>query len=674
MTTPCVGQITYGESLTVPGLTDTVNVVLPLVTSAKMTEKAKYSENSNHIRDWENILEVEAIIYDMSEALDIEFYVKAIKRTLERPGLNLRIQYQGVGHEDDWINPNTCLRGGPYPQEVIVQPFAGNQSIYVKWTVAFYTHQGSCSSLSLSDNQIIDNAFEFGWEISDEGSVAMTLEGYVTFRAPLSGFAFNHVFESMMNGFPFKMTTAYYHALGYELHISKTLSSDKRTIKYKLGFNERETNNALFPYTNMMEIDHEVEGSLMGDTMFGASGFRVWNGSISGTIVLRPRVHKAWALVIFRRIILQRLDRLRLMTSSIDVPDSDTQNGTTSSAIIGKFMPLRFKMRESLYSRSSYFEFEYVFTSDLDTILSHSNMFTRVNTAYTFNKTVDPPTWDWHPYSDATNETKRVPADIDEQWFLHRHVTLPIGSNGIYEYELVDVGNVRFSPCTPPSNTSHLPWVGYLHEGVVPLGYLDDDDYDDPLGQIRKLNYDDPYETFSEVSPGTEDTNDILGSNVTPRNSWINYNQEFEIEEDTGAVPVRYMEPYALAYSTTNEGEVAAMSTPTVEKFTAGKALNISGLTNPPKTIVRRPSSFTIVMRGSALRMKYPVPCPAVISIAGKAAYRIGKPRWSQSNIAVGSDHPVYLAMWEIRYTMDGSPADYPLETLKTTGTPGAYT
>ena len=44
---------------------------------------------------------------------------------------------------------------------------------------------------------------------------------------------------------------------------------------------------------------------------------------------------------------------------------------------------------------------------------------------------------------------------------------------------------------------------------------------------------------------------------------------------------------------------------------------------------------------------------PAVLSIAGERAVRVGNGRFSHKSISGDSDMPVYLAMWEQTYTVD---------------------
>lgn len=73
------------------------------------------------------------------------------------------------------------------------------------------------------------------------------------------------------------------------------------------------------------------------------------------------------------------------------------------------------------------------------------------------------------------------------------------------------------------------------------------------------------------------------------------------------------------------------------------------------KTYATAPSRFFLIVRGVAVRAKYKIPLPQVISIAGQDAVRVGTGRFRHKNLAPDADLPVYMAMWEQIYTVDKS-------------------
>lgn len=672
--TPCVGRLTYGYSIVTPETTDANNVVFPALTSIKRRETPKYSENTHHIRDWENVLEIEAILYDPARVVDVEAYVAMIEQVLKTPGLYLRVNYQGVGINNlIRIDPDYCTRNGPYPQEVLVQPFAGNKAIHIKWTVAWYAPVG-CQQLAPNNNQIMDMTHDMTWDISDDGEIDIVLSGKIVFRRTLNNVDFHQTFDKITDAQPFSSIRNYFHSLGYTLDVKKNLGPDKRTINFEIRFAQRKEYNALFPYTSMIEADHTVESSLLGDEGIASTmGFRKWLGSINVNVTLPPRVHKAWALVVFRRIVADRLRLLNLMTGKAKKAANETTPTNTDRLSVGRYIPLRFGMRDSLYSRQASFTFEYIFVSDLDLILSHSNMFTRVNTAYDFNTT------DLTYFNDPEDGAgdPRVPANIAQQWYVNRATkrVRNFGTDGTYDYKLDNIGIVRFSPCAFEHTSLDTPSIDWNDsDGTLNprQTWMNDNDYTHPLGQRRKLDMNDQFTPFNlEAIPaieGSQNIGDPLAMDISEKNSWIDYKQAFEIAEDTGIVQVAYLQ------NTPNSYYTGGISTQPETKI-ASIGYNPYFAHDPPLDMVaRRPSRHVITMKGHALRVRYPIPMPAVQSIAGGAAYRIGKPRWRHVQVAQGSKYPVYLAMWEIQYTMNNTlNAGDALVQINNTGSPGVY-
>jgi hypothetical protein len=76
---------------------------------------------------------------------------------------------------------------------------------------------------------------------------------------------------------------------------------------------------------------------------------------------------------------------------------------------------------------------------------------------------------------------------------------------------------------------------------------------------------------------------------------------------------------------------------------------------NSRKTIASKAPRYFLKVRGQAIRAFYKIPTPEVIMIAGKPAIRHGNARVQHTLLNPGSDIPIYMAMWEQTYTIDGS-------------------
>jgi hypothetical protein len=73
------------------------------------------------------------------------------------------------------------------------------------------------------------------------------------------------------------------------------------------------------------------------------------------------------------------------------------------------------------------------------------------------------------------------------------------------------------------------------------------------------------------------------------------------------------------------------------------------------KTVASKAPRYFLRVRGQAIRSFYKIPTPEIIMIAGKPAIRYGNARVHHSILNPGSDIPIYMAMWEQIYTIDGS-------------------
>ena len=94
----------------------------------------------------------------------------------------------------------------------------------------------------------------------------------------------------------------------------------------------------------------------------------------------------------------------------------------------------------------------------------------------------------------------------------------------------------------------------------------------------------------------------------------------------------------------------------------------------PQATYAMTAPRYYIKVTGHALRVKYKVPIPAVLEIAGQKAIRVGTGRFKQINQAPGADLPLYLAMWEQTYTIDKSiVSEDILSTIQDTGASCIY-
>jgi hypothetical protein len=190
-----------------------------------------------------------------------------------------------------------------------------------------------------------------------------------------------------------------------------------------------------------------------------------------------------------------------------------------------------------------------------------------------------------------------------------------------------------------------------------------------------------------------------------PKVTWLKYEQDYEIIEENGNVPIEgladmdqeyYQNPQLVKGTPTNsqgflndadfgyanpspgaylDGQMPPNATGAfihgrngtgnfakteieldeIENTPEGKTPPTADVITQRRTYSTKPTRFYLVVRGVAVRVKHKIPLPQVLSIAGQPATRVGTGRYKHKNIAPDADLPVYMAMWEQVYTVDKS-------------------
>lgn len=92
------------------------------------------------------------------------------------------------------------------------------------------------------------------------------------------------------------------------------------------------------------------------------------------------------------------------------------------------------------------------------------------------------------------------------------------------------------------------------------------------------------------------------------------------------------------------------------------------------RTYASAPSRFYLRVQGTAMRARYKIPIPSVITIAGERAIRVGEHRTKLFTIGAGGDMPINVAVWDQLYTIDKSMlSDDLLASIQTSGAEVIY-
>ena len=633
MATPCYGKIVYGPTAATEPLNKDTNVELPYSTKSRLLSKVVYADDEVTPMFIEHTLNTECIIYNeiitsTNATNDVELEAKRIRDILKTPGLQLKIYPVGLGTFGVINSAVPDVKGGPFPQEVEVTGYASNNAISIRWSVMFRTVDCPASYSALS---VLQYNIEQDFDVDDDGNLQFTVNITYQTRNPivevqalqdLSAMLVRRVDKSFQ-GMRKKKRTSF--------------SRDLRIMSVKLTYSEIQSDNAFFRNTSDISITDDLESTLYstGGT-YGTGGFYKWKRSIGGTIKLPPRIHKGYAWSIFLRILESRFANLRLSVKLPGVNLTSSPAGQPEFAEVqttGWFLPLRIKVTEPIYSRQISMQVDYLVTCSLDKLFSATKMFQRVNTL-----------WDGAPEASDPQPL----SDQWQDWQTNRdHNTM-----GYFQYNLSGIP-ITFSQC---NNTKTVPTIGANVE--KPLE--DDPDLDDSSTEGEQPSAEGAYSPDSLP----------LEANY----SWIKYENEFELIEETNNIPITYLEqPNAEYYGhTSSQGEY-------VNRAISGMVVNGS-ITNPsqsyPSTVIDRGASQNLIrMKGHAVRAGYKIPIPFVTTVAGKTVKRTGTPRMSQKEISSG-DTPIYLAMWDITYAVVGgdvNSADL-LSSIVSTGSPAHYT
>lgn len=628
-TTPCYQQVIYGPSVEGDPLSVDLNVLLPLTSSHRLSSQIVYGDDEVQPLYNEHTLDLETVIYletSTGTSTDVEAEVTRIRKILSTPSLQLLIYPTGLGQFGTINVDDYDVKGGPFPQAVVVEPIASNNAILIRWTVLFRTVY--CPSASVSE--LLQYNVEQDMQTDDDGNMEFTVNITYQSRNPITNP------ESLNNITNIIVARADKSFQGYTKKIRTSLSRDQRIMSVRAVYKEIESDNAFYPNTSNIQITDDIESDLLGGSVLSGKGFYTWKRTIGGTIRLPPRVYKGYAWVVFLKILRERFKGSVLSNKIATVLDVEPAQPTDEDTQKHNFyLPIRIKVSNPLYSREMKFDVTYVMVTDLDSLWTNTNMFNRVNV----NPVETPPV---DPEVDPTYEA----APLSTQWKRWQDTRIhPITGKFLYT---IDGTPIVYTQCTG----------AYSDHQVGASALLDLEE--------------DPSITTESAREATEPKGEVESTKA--RYSWIQYDNDFEILEDPNSVNVSFLEKPGSSYYTSSNADAANSSRDYNTGMTLHGKTAASSQATPNINIDRGASTFYVRMKGYAIRAGYKIPIPFITTVGGREAKRTHV-RVSQKQLAKG-DVPVYLAMWDITYTVVGGDiynADI-LNTIKSSGAPGAYT
>jgi hypothetical protein len=427
-------------------------------------------------------------------------------------------------------------------------------------------------------------------------------------------------------------------------------------------------------------------------------------------------------------------DTASLVDGSKDISETNTKTANRRS--YARCMPLRMKITHNHFERQLDFEIDYVIMSPIKYILAVSCIFNRVNNDYqrrltegynytpiklseqwfAWNKSVDNaigfdplspnaqnPTAARRPHLDTagteildTGHNYDASVELDNQ-SRQRHVLVTT----VFDPNERDPKYVKKEEPVPEEQS------GYSETNIPMPSLSNTSSFNNNFNGVP------PISPFSILNGFRNTTMEI-----DPKTTWMKYDQDYEIVEVNASIPAdgladmdasyyqntnlydKYFptsQPpvYPLADETqlpSNEIGVHFMgriNRPDIsyEEYAQSvemekdpdKIPEFGGVEPNPvvshrKTYASKPARYYLIVRGVAVRAKYKIPMPQVITIAGQPAIRVGNGRFRHKNLAPDADFPVYLAMWEQTYTVDKNiSADDILANIVDTGATMLY-
>jgi len=633
MATPCYLYMIYGPSAEGVELSGggfgaadaDDNAVIPLTGKYKLSEKIIYAADEVSPLYREFTLQFETVIYKETmtgSGTDVEFEVARLRTILDTPGQQLKLYPIGLGQFGIINVDDMDVKGGPFPQDILIQPFASNRAILMSGNIMF--RLSYCNTLGGEFPALLQYNVEQDMNVDEDGVMEFTVNILYQSATPITN----------PNALVAK-TTLLQSETGKSfqgMHKKKrtSMSRDQRILSIRLVYKEIESDSAYFPYTRNIELNDSIESTLLssGKSISSTGGFYKWKRDLTCTIRLPPRISKSWAYYVMRRIIVDRFRNLEMMDKKQAQKDAANVSGQPEDAEEAKknfYLPLRIKIDNTSYNRELRFSLTYLVVSSLDAVITATKILARVDASF----------------NDPGEES---PKDLSTQWKEWQN-TRDSNLNGYFQYEITGTPIV-INQCsgTTSDHNFHANILAPLEQEDIPS---------------------------SSTAEETETLRTPYGE-LTANNSWLEYKNEFEIIEEPSLVTVNYLEDPGVNYYRATDGAYAnrAVTAMTLNGRTSG------GSPINPNTVISRGSSvFYVKMTGHAIRAGFKVPTPFIAEVAGLQAIRVGQQRVKHVQVSQDGDVPVYMSMWEATYQVKGGDIYQTdiISSIKTTGVPAHY-
>lgn len=500
---------------------------------------------------------------------------------------------------------------------------------------------------------------------------------------------------------------------GFDKDVTFNVEKNGRSARFSVKYTQIKSNNAHPLGLRDVRFTQRLESSLLNANEFQGAAFRTWKCSFKGQITLPPRFPARYAYYIYMLLVNQqmKLSQIKFDTKVKAIEDAEAAadpNATLESQeleagkkirkreTVTRAFPFAFMIEHEHFARTLKFETDYVLICPLSKVITASCVLDRVNNDYERRAGTNP-------------DPNYIPIPLSQQWLAYNrsvdsaYAFDPTQTNaqnpGSFQLPHRDVAGIEIR------DTGHFydPYASLSAQNIqkaLLISTTFDPNENDPI-----------YQTSDETSPGAEQTdvelpkggggdyktpanNDFRGvmeamagiikpgtierslSEVDPEMSWIAHRQEYELLERNPTVPTESLSPVVRTEDHyTNKSQYDSLGldgtvseSEILDATTKDTGFKFAGRTNPSdyegedpggsepfvrRTYSAKPTRIYVKVKGYAIRVKYKVPIPSLLQIAGERAIRVGDGRARHKNLAPDADVPIYVAMWEQVYTVD---------------------
>jgi hypothetical protein len=675
---PAVGLLQYGNYIFPENFTHTVNT------------RPWYGTDQRSVKGTECVLTVEFIVYDKTNlegnypSLEVE--LETIRKQLGTPRLNLIIKATGwansgnslvTGQPDVILGANGGavgslaspgamvsgdLNNGPLPQGLVISPIAGINAAKCSWTCSFwYT---SCVTGRANAGSLLEYSYTSAFEVSTTGRTKITYAGVYSF----SGSNITQTVSTIANRNQLHIQP--YIPPGFELlSQSHYINETGEQVSFRFDIQEIASENPYFPFTVNLNGRHQAKSSFFQKDAMSGAGFVTWDNKLDMTVTLAPSVHPRYAYEVFLWVLMQRSklyftpvsgasSQPQLSTAkAYDFPSSITFPAATVN--VPRVILKDILITEGLYANTHSFTTSWCSICTLNDLLFRSGLFKYVtnNSDKPWNKTT-PPAFSSYQYDSSVKDA------VNAQHYRTR-------TNGGSKTANVYFIEKPFGNATKPSKLFFDPCTGpteaYLNGFIAPSeGGGTGEEYV-WINSTQRVDPNYLYSTNQQTQLGVLDALSISALQSNPEKTFLNYEVEFIVDENSRAYQIPINAADALNQDNFLRGKIhlyedayTVGGVPIPLTSTQGQMIpptSVAGLPNGSVTITSGANTYTVTMIGSATRVGFPVTMPAIIQLGNFPAVRAPGAMFSQTKTYSGGV-PIYKADWKVTYLIVGQLTD----------------